>query len=110
MPHQHFQPHLTSRGEREMEGILNFDVKFVIVIINFLISFGSGIGSYFRSIYAIRQELKDSLHANSEKIRDEIRDRYASKEETKFIHESLVEIKNSLRDIRKVMVVNGRRS
>lgn len=97
-------------GEREMEGILNLDVKFFFVIINFLISFGSGIGSYFKSIYAIRQELKDSLTTNTEKLRKEIRENYASKEETKFIHESLVEIKETLRDMQKVMVNNGRRS
>lgn len=47
----------------------------------------------------MRHDLERSIYRATEKIRDEMRLQYATKEETKFQHESLVEIKAALKEI-----------
>jgi len=55
--------------------------------------------SYFKTTTDMRHDLERSIYRATEKIRDEMRLQYATKEETKFQHESLVEIKTALKEI-----------
>lgn len=57
--------------------------------------------SYFKAISDVRHEIQVSIGSLAKELREESRSQYATKEEAKFQHEILVEIKADLKDIKR---------
>lgn len=77
----------------------NFDIKTSIYLILFLINFGGSVGSYFKTMADIKTELSIARYEQAEKLRNEFRQLYVSKDEARFIQQSLAEIKAQLSHI-----------
>ena len=75
------------------------EIQSYVFIGGFLINFIAAIGSYFKALGDIRHEIQRAMYDQGEKLRDEFQKQYATKEEARFIHESLLEIKISLKEI-----------
>ena len=65
----------------------------------FGVSILGAVTSYVKAISDVRGEIKDAISGLSEKLRDESRAQYATKEEARFQHETLLEIKQQLREL-----------
>jgi squalene cyclase len=65
----------------------------------FGISMLGAAASYFKAMSDVRNEIQVSIGALAEKLRDETRSQYATKEETRFQHEILIEIKSQLKEL-----------
>jgi len=76
------------------------DVKMWILIGGFILSFSAAIGSYFKAVSDIRNENQASIYQVAEKIRLEMSSNYATKIETTFTRESLMEIKSDIKEIK----------
>jgi len=84
-----------SKKERQF-----LDLKMWVMVGMFFLSFSSSVGSYFKTMSDLRHEIQNSLYSQANTLRKEIRqemkEEYASKEETKFIQKSLAEIQSQL--------------
>lgn len=65
----------------------------------FLISLVASVGSYFKALSDIRQEIQMAIFMQADKLREEVRSRYTSKEETQFIQQSLMRIEGNIKDV-----------
>ena len=81
----------------------DFNINTYFIIGGFLLTFGSSIGSYFKAIGDIRQEIQTTLYKQSQELRADIQSQYATKEETRFIQSSLSEIKSDIKDIKQAV-------
>ncbi len=66
----------------------------------FMFAVFGGLGSYFKSMSDIRQEIQAATYSSADRVRDETKASYATKEETRFIQTSLNEIKQDLKEIK----------
>lgn len=71
-----------------------------IMLIGFLVSFAASIGSYFKALADIRQENQQLVYQLMDKQRDEYSRVFASKEETNFIKELLLEQRADMKDLK----------
>ncbi len=92
------------------------DLKMWIQLGMFVLAIGGAIGSYFKTtseiqgqIQLVRQDLSQALVNNSEKIRSEIKDQYATKESANFVNMTLQEIKGDLKEIKGKIDAQGRK-
>ena len=83
------------------------DLKMWVNIGMFGLAIVGAIGSYFKTTGEIRQEIQISrqnflelLADNTEKLRLEMREQYATKESAAFVNNSLTEIKSDLKEIK----------
>ena len=76
------------------------NINAMISIAMFLMSMGGAIGGYHKSIYDIRKEITDE----GKQIRFEIRENYATKEETRFIQAAIIEMKSDVKEIKRVIL------
>ena len=80
---------------------MKFNLNTYFIIGSFLISCSAAIGSYFKALADIRTEIQTNIVSDSDKHRTEYRQTFASKEETQFIKEMLVELKSDVKEIKK---------
>ena len=74
----------------------------------FLLSIISGVGSYFKALGDIRQEIQTAMYKQADRQREEYTQAFASKEEARFIKEILIEVKSDLKEIKGKMDSKGR--
>lgn len=75
------------------------DPKDWISLAMFILAMIGAAGTYFKTMSDMRHETQTQFSEFGEKIRREIREQYATKEETRFQHDTLDEIKQQLRDL-----------
>lgn len=81
-----------------------FNLNTYLLLGGFLLTFTTSVGSYFKAIGDIRQEIQMTLYKQAQEIRADIQSQYATKEETRFIQNSLTEIKSDIKDIKQMVV------
>lgn len=72
----------------------------------FGLSILGAVTSYVKAISDVRSEITTAIADLAEKLRDESRNQYATKEEAKFQHEILTEIKLDLKEIKRKLESN----
>jgi len=66
----------------------------------FLISFSASVGSYYKALGDIRQEIQTAMYAQQDKQREENNKIFATKEEARFYKELLLELKADVKEIK----------
>lgn len=83
--------------------------KWVIDVAFLVIALSGAVASYMKSVSDIRHEIQEAIAKLADKLREEARAIYASKEEFSFLRENLTEIKISLKEIMaKVEIRNNK--
>lgn len=80
---------------------LGLNLNSYIMIGSFLISFSASIGSYYKALGDIRQEIQTAMYAQQDKQRDEYSKAFATKEEARFYKELLLELKSDVKEIKE---------
>jgi len=79
-------------------------INTYVILGSLLFTVVGGMGSYFKAISDIRQELSLALYNQTEMLRKEFQANYATKEETRFIKEAIMDIKSDLKEIKSSLV------
>lgn len=77
-----------------------YDFKMTIMILLFVFSIIGSVSSYLMSMSDIRQQIQTSMYLQAEKLREEMRTQYATKEELVNQKDLLREIKTDLKEIK----------
>lgn len=73
-----------------------WQVNWLSLILACVIALVGGLTSYFNALAQIREEIRVGIAA----VRQETKENYASKEETKYIGQAIFEIKGDLKEIK----------
>lgn len=73
-----------------------WQVNWLSLILACVIALVGGLTSYFNALAQIKEEIKIGI----ESVRQETKENYATKEETKYIKDNIMEIKVDIKDIK----------
>lgn len=77
-----------------------YDFKMTMMLVLFVFSIIGSVSSYIMSMSDIRQQIQTSMYQQAEKLRDEMRSQYATKDEVINQKDLLKEIKTDLKEIK----------